>query len=62
MVKRSPAFLLPALANRGGKKTRGFEPIVQTFYRVEEHMATSKAIDKTHVLRSGLIAETFPGE
>lgn len=61
MVKRSPAFLLPALANRGRKKSRGFESIVQSFCRVEEPMTMmSKSIRQDTRLRSGLIAETFP--
>ena len=60
MVKLPPAFLLPALANRGRKKTRGFEPILPSFYKVDEHRAMSRAREKTHVLRNGLNTAPFP--
>lgn len=59
MVKLPPAFLLPALANRGRKKTRGFEQVLPSFYKVE-HRAMSRAREKTHVLRNGLNAAPFP--
>lgn len=57
MVKLPPACLLP-IVNKGKKKTRGFELILPSFYKVEEHRAMSKARDKGRGLRNGLNA--FP--